>query len=105
MSQVDLLIGLDASALHASLEERTSHEGGPIARKTLLGWMAFGKVSSSSSAFSQCLLVRQDTTSSVDPLTTIVKRFWELESVGMEPQNTSYMLLNEQSAEKSSSCS
>ena len=41
---VDMLIGLDAPALHAALDERHGPSGSPIARRTPIGWICFGTI-------------------------------------------------------------
>ena len=45
--QIDVLIGLNAISLHATLEERRGQNNEPVARKTPLGWVVMGPVQSS----------------------------------------------------------
>ena len=84
-STIDLLIGLNAPWLHASLEERFSTEGGPIARRTPLGWVLFGHVVADGGpgADQQSMFASS--------LPKVVHQFWQLKSVGMHPHSTSYM--------------
>ena len=94
-TQVDILIGLNAPQLHTPLEERFAYEGGPVARKTSLGWIAFGQVcSTTAQSQDQSMLAMADT-----PLTEVVSKFWQLESVGMQPKASSYFTPDERAAE------
>ncbi|XP_065185956.1 uncharacterized protein LOC135816784 [Sycon ciliatum] len=93
---VGLLVGLNAPWLHTSLEERFANEGGPIARKTLLGWVVFGSVSAHTAGeFDDRSLVA----TSDDPLTEVVSKFWQLESVGMETTSSDYLTPDERAAD------
>ncbi|XP_065175170.1 uncharacterized protein LOC135805100 [Sycon ciliatum] len=93
---VGLLVGLNAPWLHTSLEERFANEGGPIARKTLLGWVVFGSVSAHTAGkFDDRSLVA----TSDDPLTEVVSKFWQLESVGMETTSSDYLTPDEHAAD------
>ncbi|XP_065195851.1 uncharacterized protein LOC135827251 [Sycon ciliatum] len=84
---VDLLIGLDAAEMHASLEERACPtEGGPTARKTRLGWVLFGpNAVNKSSNGSTTLLGVSQSSGAEEELDELVKKFWSLEAVGMQP--------------------
>eukprot|EP00117_Sycon_ciliatum_P022619 scpid12577/ scgid5257/ len=96
-SRVDLLIGLNAPQLHISLAERFCSEGGPIARKTPLGWVLFGEgpTDSASEMTEQSLLAVSDST-----LINTVNKFWDLESVGMQAKSTSsYLTPDEREAD------
>jgi len=90
-NRVDVLIGLDAAELHVSYEERRT-EGGPIARRTPLGWICFGPQSTSTTT----LLASE----SDDRLDSLVKKMWDLEAVGMDPPPGDYLTPAEKEAEQ-----
>ena len=90
---VDILIGLNAPWFHASLEECFSTEGGPIARKTPLGWVLFGEITDDTPVDNgqQSMLTLS--------LSEVVHKFWQLEAVGMDSQANSYLSPDEREAE------
>jgi len=93
-AKVDLLLGLDAVELHSALEERSGEHGEPIARRTPLGWVCFGPVNARQKATPHTFMTTQ-----VTPLDDLVRRFWELEAVGMLPTAESYLTPDERKAD------
>ena len=101
-SEVDVLIGNDFywSFFTGDLKRG---ESGPVAMKTKLGWVLSGPSPQSDSLRTDvnvisCYTLRLDTSSSTsvvesveseDPLIEQVKRFWELESIGVSPYDGS----------------
>ena len=101
---VDMLIGLDAANPHVSLEERTAGtEGGPIARRTPLGWICFGPgCPPMKPKCDVTLIAHPDLPDPDKELNELVKQFWILEAVGMAPmQQPDALTPEEQAAEKS----
>ncbi|XP_065196475.1 uncharacterized protein LOC135827967 [Sycon ciliatum] len=80
-STVDLLIGIDNSSLHVSLEEVIGGPGEPSARRTPLGWTCVGPISQTagdsrvSASVHHCLMTQSDA-----DLTQLVRKFWEVDS-------------------------
>ena len=99
---VDVLIGLDAPDLHVSLEERMSDIGnGPVARRTALGWICFGQLTGEPVMKNSHQSYMSKSSADDDELTAVVKRFWTLESVGMNPVAKTYLSPDEKEAEAS----
>ena len=96
-AKVDILVGLNAAVLHVAQEERVGNDGDPIARRTLLGWMCFGPSMRSEGPSSHSTFHVAEATRS--GLNTLVKKFWELESVGMETSSDEYLTPDERQAE------
>ena len=77
---VDVLIGLNATPLHAALEERRSNlPSAPIARCTPLGWVCFGPGESSKNSTNVTLLATERA------LDDIVQNFWKVEATTSSP--------------------
>ena len=86
-SRVDVLIGLNAIDLHASLEERRSDTAGaPIARRTPLGWACFGPTSALSmdKTAENTLSITAAAGSTEPRLEQLVEKFWSDESAGVD---------------------
>ena len=77
---MDVLIGLNATPLHAAPEERRRNlPGAPIARCTPLGWVCFGPGQSSKSSTNVTLLTTECA------LDDIVQNFWKVEATTSSP--------------------
>ena len=81
---VDLLIGLDYSDLHRSIQDICGEPGDPIARRTPLGWTCIGPTSLllPVKTASRChLAVPTDSSTDNDELTRQLMCFWEKEEI------------------------
>ena len=98
-AQVDILIGLNAPQLHASLQERHgSTTTDPIARLTPLGWVCFGPHPDTSQCnASVCFGMSHSNPEGEQALDDLVRNFWDLERVGMD---TTYRTPDERQAEE-----
>ena len=95
---LDLLVGLNAPALHCANEERHGGDSAPIARKTPIGWVCFGPVVQQEMSTHASFHATAISTSNLD---SIVKQFWELDAVGMQATTGDYLTPEEQRAEES----
>jgi len=98
-STIDALVGLNAAKLHSAQEERIGRDGEPIARRTPLGWLCFGPAICQEAQRNQHSLLAVETTD----LQTLVRNFWDLEAVGMQPTSSEYMSPDERMAEEATS--
>ena len=93
--QIDLLIGSDHPLFHNVLQERRGPQvNDPIARHTNLGWVCFGPTSTTGfrndSRIHLTRTYRSDQveTKCSDPTNNILRKFWELDSIGIKDENT-----------------
>ena len=93
--QIDLLIGSDHPLFHHVLQERRGPQvNDPIARHTNLGWVCFGPTSTTGFRNdSRIHLTRsyrsdQVETKCSDPTNNVLRKFWELDSMGIKDENT-----------------
>ncbi|XP_065178471.1 uncharacterized protein LOC135809125 [Sycon ciliatum] len=93
---IDILIGLNSAALHSAQEERSGKAGEPIARRTPLGWVCFGSAIQDSSVQHTHHALELTQTG----LDSLVRNFWDLEAVGMQPSAESYLSPDERHAEE-----
>jgi len=80
MSDLSILIGANQYHRFVSGEIKRGNEG-PVATKSVFGWLVSGPVSSCSNEFSNTLLL---TSSSADDMNRNLSRFWELESLSID---------------------
>ena len=100
--QIDLLIGSDHPAFHKVLQEvNGSHPKDPIARQTPLGWVCFGPTNKNClPRNSQTHMTRTYRTcqTSVDETNDLLRKFWDLEAIGIKEDNTRAMTQEETKA-------
>ena len=72
---VDMLIGLDNSELHTSIQEVAVVTGGPVARLTPLGWTCVGGVKGEENTYMTFF------SNNLSGIEQAIHRFWEIESV------------------------
>ena len=85
---VDILIGLDYSDLHTSLEEVVGKIGEPTARLTPLGWTCVGYPTSSKSiSQARSFFCKQDG-SCLNDINNSLRKFWEVENIGLSETET-----------------
>ena len=74
---VDILIGVDQSDLHCSLQDIGGGSGEPIARLTPLGWTCIGGPYMNNSISTNLTFFQHD----IADLGGLVRRFWEIEEL------------------------
>lgn len=102
--QIDVLIGSDHPVFHRVIREVHGDENSdPIARQTPLGWVCFGPTLKNPL---QCKS-RAHTTwtyhsekANNDETNELLRRFWELDSIGIKDENAQAMTPNELTAVK-----
>ena len=106
-NQIDVLLGADLYELMYSMKEVVGNKDDPVARLCPLGWTAVGKIKRGSivenhhTGFSHTFRNHVDapTTKEVpnesSDLNSTLKRFWDLESVGVIPARESLMIPEE----------
>ena len=108
-NQIDVLLGADHYELMYSMKEIVGNKE-PVARLCPLGWTAVGKIEQRNKAglyhttFSHTFRIHavQSTTKDIpneySDLNSTLKRFWELETIGIIPSKESVMTPDEQQA-------
>ena len=93
--QIDLLIGSDHPLFHHVLQEKNGPQpNDPIARRTNLGWVCFGPTSTNSVRNDSRIHVTrtyksdQATTKCNDSTNNLLRKFWELDSMGIRDEDT-----------------
>ena len=87
---VDMLIGLDCTGLHFSLQDIRGEPGQPIARLTPLGWTRVGLVDEQPddiTNFARTYFVTEET--DVSNINTVLQKFWEIDSSAVEGSSLS----------------
>ena len=109
-NQIDVLLGADHDELTYLMKEIVSSKNEPVARLCPLGWTAVGKTEQRNKAglyrttFSHTFGIHADQSTTKDipnecsDLNSTLKRFWELESIGITPTKESVMTPDEQQA-------
>ncbi|KAJ8028618.1 hypothetical protein HOLleu_30912 [Holothuria leucospilota] len=100
---VDVLIGVDNSELHTSIEERRGSPGEPVARLTPLGWTCVGPVTKNSRIIAGRTSLYANTfrcSEITDSTCEIIKRFWEVETVGLGKKKQNATLLRKRGPKK-----
>ena len=97
------MIGIDHPIFHLVLEEVCGGQpNGPIARLTNLGWVCFGPTlveefrRNSRSHFTRTY--RSNQVNKQPPPDDILRKFWELESLGIKDQTDHPMIVEEKAA-------
>ena len=85
-----MLIGLDCTDLHFSLQDIRGEPGQPIARLTPLGWTCVGLVDEQPddiTNFARTYFVTEET--DVSNINTVLQKFWEIDSSAVEGSSLS----------------
>ncbi|XP_064627878.1 uncharacterized protein LOC135487738 [Lineus longissimus] len=92
---IDMLIGVDYPELHFSLKEVAGKNGGPIARKTRLGWTCVGCPQKEMKKERNFFVNRKNTV--LEEINATMKQFWEIDSSGAKTENhgSSHMSLED----------
>ena len=100
---IDVMIGSDHPLFHLVLKEiHGSRHNDPIARLTNLGWVCFGPTlvkefrQKSQSHFTRTY--RSNQVSKQPPPDDILRKFWELESIGIKEESGMQMTVEEKAA-------
>ena len=100
---IDVMIGSDHPLFHLVLKEiHGSRHNDPIARLTNLGWVCFGPTlvkefhQKSQSHFTRTY--RSNQVSKQPPPDDILRKFWELESIGIKEESGKQMTVEEKAA-------
>ncbi|XP_028393185.1 uncharacterized protein LOC114517596 [Dendronephthya gigantea] len=106
--QIDLLIGSDHPLFHHVTQEKCGPEiNDPIARKTNLGWVCFGPTSTENVRnYSRIHVTRtyqsdQYETKGNDTTNKLLRKFWELDSMGIRDEDSKPLTPDEARATKS----
>ena len=86
---VDILIGIDAIHLHSAMEEIYGEPGEPVARCTPLDWTCVGSPEKCLSSELSCYVQSFHVHTSAD-LDYALRKFWELEAIGMNNDNNDF---------------
>ena len=105
--QIDLLIGSDHPLFHHVLQEkRILQVNDPIARRTNLGWVCFGPTSTNGVRNGSRIHVTrtyksdQAATKCNDSTNNLLRKFWELDSMGIREEDTQPLTPDEVRATK-----
>ena len=100
--QVDMLIGSDHPIFHKVLRKvNGKHPKDPVARQTPLGWVCFGPTSKNSlSINTHAHMTRTYRTGqvNVDETNDLLRKFWELDAIGIRDNNIRAMTKDETKA-------
>ena len=98
-NQIDVLLGADHYELLYLMKEIVGNKNEPVARLCPLGWTVVGKIEQRNktglyhTTFSHAFRIHADQSATKDipneysDLNSTLKRFWELESIGITPKN------------------